>query len=289
MSADLDGFRLAYDRHGDTGAPPVVLLHGWPGGRHDHDAVAAALGLDADVLVPDLRGFGETEGPADAPDAAYAAPGQAASIVALLDALGLDRVVIGGYDVGSRVAQRIAADHPERVAGMVITPPVPGAGERILAPQPLEEFWYQPFHRLPLSRELIDGRPDDVRAYLWHFWAHWSAPGFTPPAEHLDALVESYARPGAFTRSTAWYRAGSGAVASALAEVVPDPGDRIAAPATILWPEHDPLFPLAWSDRVDLFFAAAAVRELPGSGHFVPLEAPEAFAQAVRERVRATG
>jgi pimeloyl-ACP methyl ester carboxylesterase len=283
FSAAVDSFRLAYDRHGRQGATAVVLLHGWPGGRHDHDAVVAAL-ADTDVIVPDLRGFGETEGPADAPAAAYAAPGQAASIVALLDELGVDRALIGGYDIGSRVAQRIAADHRERVAGLVITPPVPGAGERILGARAMEEFWYQPLHRLALANELIDGRPDAVRAYLSHFWEHWSAPGFTPPAAHLDALVESYARPGAFTRSTAWYRAGSGAVASALAETVPDPGDRIAAPTTILWPEHDPLFPPAWSDRIDLFFAAAEVRELPGSGHFVPLEAPGAFAAALRER-----
>jgi pimeloyl-ACP methyl ester carboxylesterase len=42
LSAEVDGFRLAYDRHGRPGAPAVVLLQGWPGGRHDHDAVAAA-------------------------------------------------------------------------------------------------------------------------------------------------------------------------------------------------------------------------------------------------------
>jgi pimeloyl-ACP methyl ester carboxylesterase len=204
ISAEVDGFRLAYDRHGRPGAPAVVLLHGWPGGRHDHDAVAAALAGDADVLVPDLRGFGETEGPADAPDGAYNASAQAASIAGLLDELGVARALIGGYDVGSRVAQRLAADHPDRVAALVITPPVPGAGERILAREPMEEFWYQPFHRLPLARALIDGRPDAVRTYLAHFWEHWSAPEFVPPRDHLQALVERYARPGAFTRSTAW-------------------------------------------------------------------------------------
>jgi pimeloyl-ACP methyl ester carboxylesterase len=284
ISAEVDGFRLAYDRHGRPGATAVVLLHGWPGGRHDHDAVAAGLGDDADVIVPDLRGFGDTLGPEDAPDAAYHASNQAASVAGLLDELGLERVLIGGYDIGSRIAQRIAVDHPAHVAGLVITPPIPGAGQRILAREPMEEFWYQAFHRLPLARALIDGRPDAVRAYLAHFWEHWSAPGFVAPADHLDGLAEQYARPGAFTRSTAWYRAGAGAVASALAETVPDPQDRVATPATILWPEHDPLFPQAWSDRVDLFFAAAEVRELPGCGHFVPLEAPETFAAALRER-----
>ena len=166
----------------------------------------------------------------------------------------------------------------------MIAPPVPGAGERILGAQAMEEFWYQPFHRLALASELIDGRPDAVRAYLSHFWEHWSAPGFTPPAAHFDALVE----PTPARAPSRAARRGTGpapaAVASALAETVPDPGDRIAAPTTILWPEHDPLFPQAWSDRIDLFFAAAEVRELPGSGHFVPLEAPGAFAAALHER-----
>ena len=63
-SAAADGFRLAYDRLGD--GPPVVLLHGWPGGRGDRREVAARLADAADVIVPDLRGFGESDRPAGA-------------------------------------------------------------------------------------------------------------------------------------------------------------------------------------------------------------------------------
>ena len=58
--------------------------------------------------------------------------------------------------------------------------------------------------------------------------------------------------------------------------------DRLAVPATVLWPEHDPLFPPAWSDRLDEFFAAATLQMMPGVGHFSPLEAPETFATAIR-------
>src|SRR6188508_1664133 len=58
---------------------------------------------------------------------------------------------------------------PDLVRALVIAPPLPGIGDRILSPQAQREFWYQAFHNLGLSAELIDGRPDAVRAYLRHF------------------------------------------------------------------------------------------------------------------------
>ncbi len=90
-----------------------------------------------------------------------------------------------------------------------------------------------------------------------------------------------YGPPGAFAASIAWYRAGAGSVAASLAERAPDRADRIAVPATVLWPEHDPLFPREWSDRIGEFFAAAELAWLDGAGHFSPLEAAERFASAV--------
>jgi pimeloyl-ACP methyl ester carboxylesterase len=87
------------------------------------------------------------------------------------------------------------------------------------------------------------------------------------------------------TSSVAWYRAGSGMVAMSLAEQAPAPQDRVAVPTTVLWPEHDPLFPRAWSDRLGEFFAAAGLQPLDGVGHFTPVEAPHAFATAIRQRL----
>jgi len=74
-------------------------------------------------------------------------------------------------------------------------------------------------------------------------------------------------------------------VERSLAESAPAPEERVAVPTTVLWGEHEPLFPPAWADRLDLFFAQVEVRILPGIGHFSPLEAPDAVAQAVRERL----
>ena len=84
------------------------------------------------------------------------------------------------------------------------------------------------------------------------------------------------------TASVAWYRAGSGMVAMSLAEQAPAPENRIAVPMTVLWPEHDPLFPRAWSDRLGEFFSDLEVEPLDGVGHFTPVEAPWAFAAAIR-------
>ena len=84
-----------------------------------------------------------------------------------------------------------------------------------------------------------------------------------------------------------WYRAGAGTVAMATQERPPAPADRLAQPTTVLWPEHDPLFPQAWSDRLGDWFADVDLRLLDGVGHFVPLEAPTAFAEAIMERATA--
>src|SRR5262245_58368027 len=126
-SAPVDGFRLAFDRFGRPGAPPVVLLHGWPGSRHDFHDVVGLLGGAADVIVPDLRGFGGSDKHAVAVRHFYSATAQAGSVVGLIRELGLSQVVLAGYDVGSRVAQSVARMHPDLVSALVLSPPLPGA------------------------------------------------------------------------------------------------------------------------------------------------------------------
>ena len=181
----------------------------------------------------------------------------------------------------------MARARPDAVRALVLSPPLPGIGDRILTPEGQRAFWYQPFHRLPLSDALLDGRPEAVRAYLEHFWTAWAAPGRAPEPERLDALTALYARPGAFAASVAWYRAGAGAVAHSAAERTPAREDRLRVPVTVLWGDQEPLFPPAWADRLDDFLADAELRLLPGIGHFTPVEAPDAVIAAARERLAA--
>jgi len=276
----VDGFRLAYERSGPgPGAPAVLLLHGWPGDRTDYHEVVPLVSATADVVVPDLRGFGESDKLEADPARQYTAVAQARSLIGLIEELALGRLVLAGYDIGSRIAQAIARDRPDLVRALVVAPPLPGIGDRILRPKAQQEFWYQAFHQLELCTQLIDGQPDALRAYLRYFWSHWSGPGFEPTSDRLDHLVGVYGPPGAFAASIAWYRAGAGSVAASLVEQVPE--RKIAVPTTVLWPEFDPLFPREWSDRIGEFFAAVTLTGLGGVGHFSPLEAPGAFAAAI--------
>jgi pimeloyl-ACP methyl ester carboxylesterase len=88
----VDGFRLAYDRTGPGhGAPAVLLLHGWPGDRADYRQVVPLVSASADVVVPDLRGFGESDKHHADSERQYNATAQARSLVGLIEELGLQR------------------------------------------------------------------------------------------------------------------------------------------------------------------------------------------------------
>lgn len=285
MSAPSGRFRLAYRRRRAAG-PSVVLLHGWPGDHTDYRFVLPLLDDDVDVVTPDLRGFGHSDKHLVNPAVDYSAVAQAEGIVALIDELGLHRPVIAGYDIGSRIAQAVATIRPDVVEHLVLSPPLPGVGRRVLDPEIQRAYWYQSFHQLPLASDLIDGRRDAVDAYLRYFWAHWSHPTFTPATADLDALVDRYSAPGAFTASISWYRAGAGTIALSLKEESPQPNDRIDVPASVLWPLNDALFPSEWADRVGEFFTDVTVHTVDGVGHFVPLECPDRFAALIQQAVK---
>jgi pimeloyl-ACP methyl ester carboxylesterase len=281
-----DGFALAYT---DTGRPTlgnadaVVLLHGWPGDSTDYRVVGPLLEDVARVVIPDLRGFGESDRHLRDPDSDYSASAQARSIAGLITELGLQQPVIAGYDVGSRIAQTVAQKYPALVGGLALSPPLPGAGARVLHARMVPELWYQYFHRSPVSVALLDGQRDKLDSYLRHFWTHWSGPGFVFDGPEFEALVDRYARPGAFQAASNWYRVGEGYIANAVSGRTPHPSDRISVPTHILWQDLDPLFPRAWADRIDDFFSNATVHPVDGVGHFTPLEAPHEFAGIVRE------
>ena len=285
MSAPVDGFRLAFDRFGSAGSPPVLLLHGWPGHRHDYRNLAPLLSGAADVVVPDLRGFGGSDKRAPDSHEFYSAAAQARSVAGLVEELGLANVVIAGYDIGSRIGQVLARERRDLVTALVVSPPLAGVGNRVLEPRSQREFWYQAFHQLPLADELIDGKPAAVRDYLRYFWNHWSGPGFTISDEDLDRLLADYGAPGAFAASIAWYRAGAGTVARSVTEHPPDSAQRIAVPTDVLWPGHDPLFPREWSDRLQEYFDDAHLHFADGVGHFTPLECPREFANLIRRHL----
>jgi 3-oxoadipate enol-lactonase len=114
MIADLPGVRLAYDDAGE--GPPLVLLHGFPLDRTLWSPQRTALAAMARVVVPDLRGFGESTLGADP----VTMDRYADDIVALLDHLGIERAVIGGLSMGGYVAFALWRRHPHRVRALAL-------------------------------------------------------------------------------------------------------------------------------------------------------------------------
>jgi pimeloyl-ACP methyl ester carboxylesterase len=279
---DADGLELHYV-HWGGGSPRVLLLHGWPGFWYDWRRVLPPLAAVTTAIAPDFRGFGASAKPDWPVEQAYSADAQARNVLALLDQLGVQRAVLAGYDIGARVAQRLAQLAPERVEALVLAAPVyPGYGTRPLEPAAQAERWYRHFHQLPQAEALIGHDRETVRLYLSHFYDHWLAnKQALRPAEFAE-IVTAYAQPDAVRGSIAWYRANSGSAQVALAASTGRP-EPITPPTQVLWGEADPILLPAWADRLgETFTHLLGVQILPGIGHFVPFEAPEAFVAAIQ-------
>jgi len=265
---------------------PVVCLHGWPGAASDHRALLPLLERDAQVVVPDLLGFGAsfTPGDEDRPSSDFGRDAQAAAVLELMDHLGFDDAVLVGHDVGSTTASHLARAHPDRVRALVLGNAIhPGSVASALDDDQRAEFWYQDFHQLALAARLVDGSPDAVRVYLGHFWSHWGHRAIAAQDGVTDDLVAAYARPGAFTASIHWYRSGSATLATALGMRGQDPPAPVTVPTTVLWGDRDPLFPPRLAEGLEQAFTdLRGVHHLEDVGHFVPLEAANEVAAAVR-------
>ena len=242
----------------------VVLLHGWPGAPSDYDEVVARLG-DAfgPVLVPDL--FGPRH-----PDARLEAFAQ--RVLVQMREAGLERSVVVGYDIGTFIGQSLARIAPDAVAAAVLTPPYPGVGRRPLEPEHVGEAWYRFMHRLPVADAMLDGNRPAIEAYLTHFWTHWAATDDLPARPAFADVIDRYAQPGAMTAGFEWYRQNARRSGET----------PVTVPTRMLWPEQDPLFPVQWADALDDWFTDVELVVLPGVGHFVPLEAPDAVVDAIR-------
>ncbi|MEE6177847.1 alpha/beta fold hydrolase [Mycobacterium sp. 050134] len=283
-SSEHDGFKLYYERSGQ--GVPVVLIHGNPGDHREYSKVVPQLTPQADVTAIDLRGYGKSDKHLQDPTA-YALSRQVGGVIALLEELGISNAVLGGYDVGSFTAQTIAATRPDLVRSLVIAPPTLGVGRRILEEEAVNAFVHAIFYKSELVEQIIDGKPDAVRAALKENLVNWSAPGSTVVDDLLDQLTENHSAPGAFLAGVLWFRNPEGNPITYYAnETTPAREDRFAKPVTILWPDRDPLFPQAWSDTLDDFYADFTLEYLENCGHFSPLEAPDAWSEHLLEHVR---
>ncbi|WP_131193937.1 alpha/beta fold hydrolase [Lichenihabitans psoromatis] len=249
---------------------PLLLLHGWPEFWLTWEPVTRRLEGRYCLIAPDLRGFGQS----DKPWGPYGAAEHATDLLALLDAMGLDRVGVVGHDVGGSIMQPLARKTPERLTGLFFFDfAYPGIGHRGGTPDRLGEIWYQSFHQMKLATELVGASRESCRAYVTHFLHHWS---FRKEAfnDVLEAFVDNFTQPGNIDGGFDYYRAAQAsrlAVMTGEAPTLPP----ISVPTCVRWAEHDPLFPFAWTDRLGETFTQLDLAQFPGVGHFPHREDPD--------------
>jgi pimeloyl-ACP methyl ester carboxylesterase len=232
------------------GSPPatVVTLHGWRRASSDFDAVLTGL----DAAAPDLPGFGA----AAPPPVAWGASDYAASVLPVCEEDG--PVVLVGHSFGGKVAVVLAASHPERVRGLVLTgvPLMRPAS----APVPQPSWSYRAaraMHRLHL---LSDERMEARRR------RSGSADYQAATGVMRDVLVRSLAE----TDDGTYRRALGG----------------VGCPVEFVWGEHDTAAPLEIAEDAMTLVHDGRLTVVPGGSHFVPTEAPAAL-RAALDRVSA--
>lgn len=280
---------IACRETGPADGPPVILLHGWPSDPHDWDSVVPPLAADGcRVLVPWLRGFGPTRflDPGTPRSGQQAALGS--DVRDLMDALGIERALLAGYDWGGRGACVAAALWPERVRGLVsITgyniQNIPTAGRPGSAAQE-HRHWYQWYFHTERGRAGLQQNRRDIVRLLWQLWSpNWQFDDAT-----LDATVKSFDNPDFVDVTIQSYRHRYGNA----------PGDRtldtlerrlaerpsITVPTIVLHGACDGVGPAEQSEAHASHFTARYERRvIPLAGHFLSRETPDAVVQAVRD------
>jgi pimeloyl-ACP methyl ester carboxylesterase/ribosomal protein S18 acetylase RimI-like enzyme len=276
---------IAYEEHGRADGWPCILGHGFPYDVHAYAEVAPSLAAaGARVIVPYLRGFGPTrfltpETPRSGEQAALGA-----DLVALMDALHIERAVLGGYDWGGRAACVVSAIWPERVIALVSgnSYNIQDIARAMEPAAPSEEaaFWYQYyFHSERGRRGLMKDRRGIARL-LWRMWSpRWrfdeatferTAVAFDNP-DFVEVVVHSY-------RHRYGLVPGDPAYAKIEAALATQPA--IAVPAITIDGDADGVNP-GTAHHGGKFAAPHRHRVFKGAGHNLPQERPAEFARAI--------
>lgn len=266
---EVNGVNLHYVREG--AGPPLILLHGWPEFWWCWHRNVPTLAESFDVIAPDLRGFGDTRETSAQPAGANA---HTRDILALADALGLERFGLVAHDVGAYVAQEVARLLPRRLLGLFFfNCPYAGIGRRWIDAKHVKEIWYQSFNQQLWAPKLVGHSRETCRIYFEGILSHWAhAPGAFD--EHIEHFVDNFMKPGNLEGGFAWYWATHAARMALVrdgAPVLP----KIDVPSRFYWGRHDPVTLCAWMDRLPEYFTNPVLEIAEGAGHFVHFETPE--------------
>ncbi|WP_296510932.1 alpha/beta hydrolase [Rhodoferax sp.] len=275
-------------REAQGARPALLLLHGFPQTHVLWARVAQLLAQDFYLVMPDLRGYGDSDKPAGLPDHSnYSKRTLAADMVALMDALGVPRFGVCGHDRGGRVAHRLALDHPQRVQGLCVIDIAPTLDMYAATDFAYASAYYHWFHLIqpaPLPETMILGAP---LPYLHTKLGGWggSGTGFIEP-QAMAEYERCFQLPGTVHSMCEDYRASAGIDLEhdRASRALPDAAGRIACNTLVLWGERGVVNRLF--DPVALWTAQCAAtvsaQVLP-AGHFIPEELPDVTARQLKE------
>jgi pimeloyl-ACP methyl ester carboxylesterase len=283
---------VSYFAAGPADGPAVLLMHGFPYDIHAYVEVAPMLAAaGCRVIVPYLRGFGDTRFlSADTPRSGEQAA-LGADLLALMDALAIHRAVLAGYDWGGRAACVVAALWPERCSGLVSLNSynIQNIARAMVPDRPANEhrLWYQYYFHSERGRAALQTDRRGVCRLLWQLWS----PSWRFDDACFDRSAEAFDNPDFVEVVIHSYRHRFGLVPGdpALAEIERRLAEQpvISVPAITFDGVDDGVrSPDAAEVHAPRFGRQRSHRIIPGVGHNLPQEAPQAFAEAVLELVR---
>jgi pimeloyl-ACP methyl ester carboxylesterase len=284
---DAGLLNVGYAEAGPADGPVVILLHGWPYDIYSFVDVTPALAAEGyRVIVPYLRGYGTTRFLSDATFRNGQPSAVAVDMIALMDALKIQKATVAGFDWGARTADIMAALWPERcralvsVSGYLIGSQA--AGKMPLPPKAELQWWYQFYFATERGREGYDKYRREFSRLIWQLASpKWnfddatferSAKAFDNP-DHVAVVIHNYRWRQGLAEGEAKYDEIEAKLANNPVITVPTitmEGDANGAP-------HPP--PEAYAK---MFTGKYSHRTITGGiGHNLPQEAPQAFAEAI--------
>jgi haloacetate dehalogenase len=252
--------------------PPLLLLHGYPETHVMWRKVAPRLARDFTLVIPDLRGYGDSSKPPSTHDhAAYSKRALAQDQVETMAALGHERFRVAGHDRGARVTHRLLRDHPERIERAALLDIVPTLYrfETIDQKAATGSFhWFFLIQPAPFPERMIGAESE---FFLQKMMGLSRTPGAHEP-EVFAEYLRCFSNPETIRATCDEYRAGA---AIDLEHDRADRGKKLAMPLLVLWGQrsgqgsgYDML--AVWREH-----ASNVTGEAIASGHFLPEEAPD--------------
>ena len=274
------GGHLSYATAGDPQQPALLLLHGFPQTHVLWRRVAQQLGARYFLVMPDLRGYGDSFKPTDeAEQAQMSKRAMAQDVVQLMQSLGHERFFLCGHDRGGRVSHRLALDHPQRVRKLAVLDIAPTLDMYGRTDMDFARAYYHWFHLIqpaPLPERMIAG---DALPYLHTKLGGWGGAGLSIFEPQALADYERCFTPATIHTMCEDYRASAG-IDLAHDRHSRERGEKVACDMLVLWGDRgvvQRMFqPLAlWQAQCA---GTVSGQTLP-CGHYMPEECPTEVAQ----------